>query len=240
MPDHYYNHSRRNQRSLSDSYNASAYPGLSSYAPSALPGETGILPALGAEAATETALALPAAEAATKASGGLAGLLSGLGGGGGIGGNMEQIKGIIDRMGGIDGIVNSMGKVQKVMSGFQQMAPMVKLFMGSFGKNKGAAGALAAEEDAALYSPNRRKKAFHLTPSQIYYNYSPALYFFHRKTSPQIAVTFSSYVSEKQQFSRERDLLLALLLYFHLNQPLRRNHRNIPKPTTSINSSTPK
>lgn len=58
MPDHYYNHSRRNQRSLSDSYNASAYPGLSSYAPSALPGETGILPALGAEAATETALAL--------------------------------------------------------------------------------------------------------------------------------------------------------------------------------------
>lgn len=72
---------------------------------------------------------------------------------------MEQIKGIIDRMGGIDGIVNSMGKVQKVMSGFQQMAPMVKLFMGSFGKNKGAAGALAAEEDAALYSPNRRKKS---------------------------------------------------------------------------------
>lgn len=71
---------------------------------------------------------------------------------------MEQIKGIIDRMGGIDGIVNSMGKVQKVMSGFQQMAPMVKLFMGNFGKNKGSSGALAAEEDAALYSPNRRKK----------------------------------------------------------------------------------
>lgn len=161
MPDHYYNHSRRNQRSLTDTYNASAYPGLSPYAPSSPPGESGILPALGAEAATETALALPAAEATTKASGGLAGLLSGLGGlggGGGIGGNMEQIKGIIDRMGGIDGIVNSMGKVQKVMSGFQQMAPMVKLFMGSFGKGKGAAGALAAEEDAALYSPSRRKK----------------------------------------------------------------------------------
>lgn len=61
-------------------------------------------------------------------------------------------------MGGIDGIVNSMGKVQKVMSGFQQMAPMVKLFMGSFGKGKGAAGALAAEEDAAMFSPSRRKK----------------------------------------------------------------------------------
>lgn len=168
MPDHYYNHSRRNQRSLTDTYNASAYPGLSPYAPSSPPGESGILPALGAEAATETALALPAAEATTKASGGLAGLLSGLGGlggGGGIGGNMEQIKGIIDRMGGIDGIVNSMGKVQKVMSGFQQMAPMVKLFMGSFGKGKGAAGALAAEEDAAMFSPSRRKKTLHLWAS---------------------------------------------------------------------------
>jgi hypothetical protein len=154
MPDHYYNHSRRNQRSLTEPYNTSAYPGLGSYEPSSLPGESGIVPTLGAEAA-ETALALPAAEATTKA-GGLAGLLGGLGGGGGAG-NIEQIKGIIDRMGGVDGIMNSMGKVQKVMSGFQQMAPMVKLVMGSFGKNKGS-GALAAEEDAALYSPNRRKK----------------------------------------------------------------------------------
>lgn len=194
MPDHYYNHSRRNQRSLSDSYNASAYPGLSPYAPSSLPADSGILPALGAEAAAETALALPAAEATTKASGGLAGLLSGLGGlggGGGIGGNMDQIKGIIDRMGGIDGIVNSMGKVQKVMSGFQQMAPMVKLFMGSFGKGKGAAGALAAEEDAALFSPSRRKKTLYFSTSQIVHNHTPALNSLYWKTSPQIAVTFS-------------------------------------------------
>lgn len=161
MPNHYYNHSRRNQRSVTDSYNASAYPGLSSYAPSPLPGETGSLPAIGAEAVAETALALPEAEATTKAGGGLAGLLGGLkglGAGGGGLGNMDQIKGIVDRLGGIDGIVNSMGKVQKVMSGFQQMAPMVKLLMGSFGKGKGAAGALAAEEDAAMFSPKRRKK----------------------------------------------------------------------------------
>lgn len=88
MPDHYYNHSRRNQRSLTDTYNASAYPGLSPYAPSSPPGESAILPALGAEAATETALALPAAEATTKASGGLAGLLSGLGG---LGGGAESV-----------------------------------------------------------------------------------------------------------------------------------------------------
>lgn len=78
---------------------------------------------------------------------------------------MEQIKGIIDRMGGIDGIVNSMGKVQKVMSGFQQMAPMVKLFMGSFGKGK---------EQQAHWQPKRMpqcsvrvgaKKTLHLWAS---------------------------------------------------------------------------
>lgn len=154
MPEHYYNHSRREGRSLAEPYNLSPYPGLTSYAPAPLPGEPGILPALGAEAA-DTALVVPAAEAATAKAGGL---LGGLGNLGSLA-NMEQIKGIVDRMGGIDGIVNSMGKVQKVMQGFSQMAPMVKLVMGGFGKGKGnAAGALAAEEDAALYTPKRRKK----------------------------------------------------------------------------------
>lgn len=61
-------------------------------------------------------------------------------------------------MGGIDGIVSSMGKVQKVVEGFQQMAPMVKLVMGTFGKKKGS-GSLAAEEDAAMYQPKRKKDA---------------------------------------------------------------------------------
>lgn len=221
MPDHYYNHSRRNQRSLSDSYNASAYPGLSPYAPSSLPAESGILPAIGAEAAAETALALPAAEATTKASGGLAGLLSGLGGGGGIAGNMDQIKGLIDRMGGIDGIVNSMGKVQKVMSGFQQMAPMVKLFMGSFGKGKGAAGALAAEEDAALFSPSRRKKD------------APPLGVANRPIPQPHAGALLPLLENVAANSGD-------VFIFHLNHPLRRNHLNMLAPTTSINSRTPK
>ncbi len=158
MPDHYYNHSRRGHRSLAEPFNTSPYPGISPYVQAPIPGETGIFPAYGA-GATSTALAVPeAAEGVTSKAGGLLGSLGGLGNLA----NMDQIKGFIDRMGGIDGIVSSMGKVQKVMSGFQQMAPMVKLVMGGFGKGAAAgalaAGALAAEEDAALYKPNRRKK----------------------------------------------------------------------------------
>lgn len=60
------------------------------------------------------------------------------GGGGGGGGllsslNFGQIKGFVDKMGGIDGIVSTMTRVQKMVSSFQQMAPMLKLLMGSFG-----------------------------------------------------------------------------------------------------------
>ncbi len=153
MPEHYYNHSRRNARALAGPYPSSPYPGISlPPAQAPLPLEAGMVPAAGAEL-VETSLAAPAAEAGAKAGG----LLGGLGNLGNLA-NMEQIKGFIDRMGGIDGIVNNMGKVQKMVQGFQQMAPMVKLVMGSFGKGKGNSGELAAEEDAALYKPRRRKK----------------------------------------------------------------------------------
>ncbi|KGE19410.1 hypothetical protein [Paenibacillus wynnii] len=160
MPDHYYNHSRRNQRSLAEPYNTSPYPGISPYVQVPPPGAGGLYSSYGAGEVAETALAVPVEASAAKA-GGLLGSLGSLGGLGGLGNaaNIEQIKGFIDRMGGIDGIVSSMGKVQKVMQSFQQMAPMVKLVMSSFGKNKGSKnGSLAAEEDAALYSPARRKK----------------------------------------------------------------------------------
>ncbi|BCG57316.1 tyrosine protein kinase [Paenibacillus sp. URB8-2] len=155
MPHHYYNHSHRSSRALTEPYNASPYPGISNYVQVPGPGTTGAFSPLGAEAA-ETALAVPAA-AETAAKGG--GLLGNLGGLANLA-NMDQIKGLIDRMGGIDGIVSSMGKVQKVMQGFQQMAPMFKLVMGSIGKGKGKGGAglLAAEEDSASYAPSRRKK----------------------------------------------------------------------------------
>lgn len=159
MPEHYYNHSRRNHRALADPYNTSYYPGLS-YPQTPPIGEGGLLPGAGAavEAAADTALASsPLVEEAATATTKAGGLLGGLGNLGNLA-NMDQIKGIVDRMGGIEGIMSSMGKVQKIVANFQQMAPMIKLVMGSFGKGKGSSGAQAAEEDAALYTPRRRRK----------------------------------------------------------------------------------
>lgn len=76
-------------------------------------------------------------------SGGGAGAAGGAAGGSGGGGllgslNMNQIKGFVDKMGGIDGIVGTMTRVQKMVSSFQQMAPMLKLLMGSFGAKAAA------------------------------------------------------------------------------------------------------
>ncbi|MEW9701930.1 aminotransferase [Paenibacillus sp. SI8] len=91
------------------------------------------------------------------------GVLGGLlGGGGGAGGgsnalsglNMKQISGFVERMGGIDGIIGTMGKVQKFMSSFQQMAPMVKVLLGSFGKGK----VKSSDIEAVLPSKRKRRK----------------------------------------------------------------------------------
>jgi len=49
--------------------------------------------------------------------------------------NLGDIKAIVDRMGGVDGILTTVGKFQKFMSTIQQMAPMLKLFMGNKGKS---------------------------------------------------------------------------------------------------------
>lgn len=48
--------------------------------------------------------------------------------------NLNEIKGFVDRMGGIDGILSTVTKVQKVVGSISQMAPMVKVLFGSFGK----------------------------------------------------------------------------------------------------------
>ncbi len=69
---------------------------------------------------------------------------------------LGDIKGILDRMGGIDGIIGTMGKVQKMVSSFQQMAPMFKLIMGTFGK-KGAS-TTASDDDDAWLEPTRRPR----------------------------------------------------------------------------------
>jgi hypothetical protein len=50
--------------------------------------------------------------------------------------NLGQIKQIIDKLGGVEGIMNTMAKVQRMVSGFQQVAPLVKELIGSLGKKK--------------------------------------------------------------------------------------------------------
>lgn len=46
--------------------------------------------------------------------------------------NMEQFKGIFNRLGGLDGILGTMTKVNKIVQSFQQMSPLIKLMVGSF------------------------------------------------------------------------------------------------------------
>ncbi|WP_233476364.1 tyrosine protein kinase [Paenibacillus sonchi] len=226
MPHHYYNHSRRGTRSLAEPYPSSPYPGISSYAQPPLYGEAAMLPAAGAEAAAETALAVPVAEAATAKPGGLLGSLGNLGNLGNLA-NMEQIKGIVDRLGGIDGIVSSMGKVQKVMQGFQQMAPMVKLVMGSFGKKKARAVSLPLKRMLRSTAPNGARRDASARS----------------RAKRRLQRAAANPPPLNAAASRRRLTLLASrspLIHAHLNQPLRRNQRTMPAPSTSISRSTPK
>jgi hypothetical protein len=52
--------------------------------------------------------------------------------------NLNDLKVMIDRMGGIEGVLATMGKFQKFMSTVQQFAPMLKLFMGNKGSKVAA------------------------------------------------------------------------------------------------------
>ncbi|WP_143044376.1 hypothetical protein [Paenibacillus sp. CF384] len=69
--------------------------------------------------------------------------------------SLNDLKGVVDRMGGIDGIVTTMGKVQKVVGSITQMAPLIKVLAGSFGK-KGASVTSTDDDDDA--PPKRRKR----------------------------------------------------------------------------------
>ncbi|WP_219835348.1 hypothetical protein [Paenibacillus sp. R14(2021)] len=71
--------------------------------------------------------------------------------------SLSDIKGVVDRMGGIDGIVSTMGKVQKVVGSITQMAPLIKVLAGSFGK-KGAADATIAEDESSKPKPRKRRR----------------------------------------------------------------------------------
>lgn len=65
--------------------------------------------------------------------------------------NINDIKAMIDRMGGIEGVMSTVGKVQKFMSTVQQVAPLVKLFM-----NKGKKSSDSSDGDSYV-RPRRRK-----------------------------------------------------------------------------------
>jgi hypothetical protein len=157
MADHYHRRSPSNPRSLgpfsSSSYN-NPYPGINSLgdipqleASAITPYQGGGLNGSGssewiAPSAVATTTVIPGAVAAKTGGFSLA--------------NLGELKGVIDRMGGIDGIVSSMGKFQKVMTGVQQMAPMIKLMMGSFGKGK--TKGTSEEGDGLYYTPTKRRR----------------------------------------------------------------------------------
>ncbi|MCZ8516270.1 hypothetical protein O9H85_28525 [Paenibacillus filicis] len=91
------------------------------------------------------------------AGGGMLGSLFGGGGGAaagaGSGFNIGQLKTIVDRLGGIEGIVSTFGKVQQVVQTMSQMAPMLKLLLGSFGKK-----AAASDTDAPVRRRRRNRR----------------------------------------------------------------------------------
>ncbi|NBD25597.1 hypothetical protein [Paenibacillus glycinis] len=78
-------------------------------------------------------------------------------GGFNLGNSLNDLKGVVDRMGGLDGIVTTMTKVQKVVGSITQMAPLIKVLAGSFGK-KGASATIADDGDIDEYRPKARKK----------------------------------------------------------------------------------
>jgi len=72
-----------------------------------------------------------------------------------IGGNIKDLQGLVERMGGLDGIITTMTKVQKVVGSVQQMAPLIKVLAGSFGKKSDSA---SSDDDIEEYVPKRRRR----------------------------------------------------------------------------------
>ena len=79
--------------------------------------------------------------------GGLGGLLNGF--------NFNNLRQMIDRMGGLDGLLENVGKMQKIMGSVQQMAPMIKLLLNT-GKTAKATSSMDRDDD--FYVPRRRRR----------------------------------------------------------------------------------
>jgi hypothetical protein len=67
--------------------------------------------------------------------------------------NFNQIKGVIDRMGGIDGLMGHVTKIQKIIQSIQQLSPMLKLLIGSKAKTAGQ------QHGDGLAPPSRRRRS---------------------------------------------------------------------------------
>lgn len=171
MSGHHYYHHRRpsNQRAISELPPTAPYPGVNPYADfqaeaggsDFYPYSNAVQPPLAPfEGIQEVGANYPVPVSAitpaptnSSSSGGLASLLSGL--------NLSNldIKGIIEKMGGIDGLVANMGKVQKVMQGVQQLAPVMSLLTGVFGKKGKGASSNATHSINRKGSRSRRRRS---------------------------------------------------------------------------------
>lgn len=177
MPSHYHYHHRKrssNTRAISEMPPASPYPGVNPYADfpeevgasSLYPYSNTMHPSytsssydgtseLGSHLPVPVSAVTPASSNSGSGAGGLSSLLSGL--------NLSNIdvKGIIERMGGIDGLVANVGKVQKVMQGFQQLAPVMSLLGNMFGKKgKGSSNTSSSFKNNSYgYTPRKRRSS---------------------------------------------------------------------------------
>ncbi|GFN33260.1 hypothetical protein PCURB6_35200 [Paenibacillus curdlanolyticus] len=71
---------------------------------------------------------------------------------------LGELKGVVDRLGGIDGILSNVTKVQKIVANVQQMAPLIKVLLGSFKKENKSAQASVEDGDEPIIRRRRRKR----------------------------------------------------------------------------------
>ena len=71
---------------------------------------------------------------------------------------LSDIKNMIDRMGGIDGILSGIGKFQKFMSTMQQLAPLLRLFIGSSASTKSTSLGAASQGVKRRRRPRRSRR----------------------------------------------------------------------------------
>ncbi|MFD0672261.1 aminotransferase [Cohnella sp. GCM10027633] len=73
--------------------------------------------------------------------------------------NLNDVKALVDRMGGIEGVIATAGKVQKFMSTVQQVAPLIKLFMGKKGSSSSSSGVSTSRPRRRRRTSAKRKPA---------------------------------------------------------------------------------